>query len=1152
MKATNVNNKGKEEKNAKVKEGQCIFPFKYKHITHNECVTTDKGDICATSVNDKGTLQTYGYCVQDSSPKPSSPKPSSKPSKTRSKSKSPPKRKTAKKVAKVKVTATKASPKAASLRPASPKSPSPRAASPKLERLNEKYSKILKKLEKLMLMQGDYFRSRAYARANDTIMGMTEDITDVKQLKGKSHIGEIIFKKLTEYTDTGKLNKLEREKGKPEYIFSEIFGVGPKKSKEIVEKFKITTMEELKKRKDEVLNDVQKKGIKYYEDIQKRIPRSEIDEYQTILASIFNDIKHKGSHFEIVGSYRRGTADSGDIDIIITDAQNNTDIFERFTTALHERGIIIDFLSKGKTKSLAMSKIPNHSPRRIDFMYSTPAEYAFAVLYFTGSASFNTVMRQRALNMGYTMNEHGIYHFKKNIKGDKIDIFFPDERSIFDFLGLEYKRPQDRRDGRDIVVRATVEENAFGTTVVTKKHKVVGPSSEGQASEGQASEGQASEGQASEDIPSEKEPKRKKNITLKNRMPKKDVSDQLEKFKTEGISVLEGKTEAELSKMIELANIKYYNDEPLLLDGQYDVLKDYIESKHPQNKAIKEVGAKIAKIEKNKVKLPYFMGSMDKIKPDTGAIYKWMEDHKGPYILSAKLDGVSALYVSKAGKNNLYTRGDGNIGQDITHLLEYLNLPDFGDAVIRGELIIPKEVFDKKYKTVAANARNLASGIVNQKKVEPEKYRDLDFVMYEVIEPSLIPSKQLEFLKDKSANADIVVYKIEKSISNESLSNILIAWREGYKYEIDGVIVTDDKKYRRRNANPEYAFAFKMVLSDQIAEAKVVDVLWTASKDGYLKPRIRIEPVVIGGATIEYATAFNAGFVEVNNLGIGSVVEMIRSGDVIPHIHKVITQSDKPKMPDVPYRWTETHVDIILEESAEDETVLLKQITYFFDVLDVDGMSAGNTQRMINAGFDTLPKIILMEKNDFLQVDGFKQKMATKVYESIKDKITNASLPKLMAATNLFGRGLGERKITLILDEYPNILKEKLTKQEHLERLLTIKGFARKTADVFVDHIDEFLEFLKMSSLTHKLDERKPSISKDHALYGKNIIFTGFRDKLLEAQIKAVGGKMVSSISKTTDYVIVKNLNEDTGKAGKAKELGIPMMLIDKFQDEFF
>ena len=113
-------------------------------------------------------------------------------------------------------------------------------------------------------------------------------------------------------------------------------------------------------------------------------------------------------HFEIVGSYRRGADNSGDIDVIITSKNDDPKVFDLFIGALIQNKIIIELLSKGKKKSLTVGKLRGHPARRLDFMFSTKEEYPFAVLYFTGSKIFNTLMRARALKMGYTMNEHGL------------------------------------------------------------------------------------------------------------------------------------------------------------------------------------------------------------------------------------------------------------------------------------------------------------------------------------------------------------------------------------------------------------------------------------------------------------------------------------------------------------------------------------------------------------------------------------------------------------------------------------------------------------------------------------------------------------------------------------------------------------------------
>ena len=148
-------------------------------------------------------------------------------------------------------------------------------------------------------------------------------------------------------------------------------------------------------------------------------------------------------------------------------------------------------------------------------------------------------------------------------------------------------------------------------------------------------------------------------------------------------------------------------------------------------------------------------------------------------------------------------------------------------------------------------------------------------------------------------------HKLVPDVTNEMLSDVLVDWRNTYKYLIDGIIIIDNHSYKRTKKNPKHAFAFKMVLSDQKAEAKVVDVIWKPSKDGFIKPKIRIEPIHIGGTEITSATAYNADFILKNKIGIGAIVEIIRSGDVIPTIQKVISPAPQAKMPPPPWHWNE-------------------------------------------------------------------------------------------------------------------------------------------------------------------------------------------------------------------------------------------------------
>jgi len=1120
MFGSDINNKGKKEKNQKVKAGPCIFPFTYKWKEHTKCVPTNKGDICATSLSEKRpqkrTLKTYGYCTKK-------PKIKIKKSTVRKLRKLKGRKLTIKKIDKNKKKSNKATP---TIRVKMPKKIRiKKKATPKSQGLNKSLLGILGQLEDLMKLKGEPFRARAYHNAAETIMLYQEPITDIKQLKGKPGIGKTIMEKFNEYLTTGKLKTLERAKGDPLYLFPKIYGIGPKKAKQLVEAG-VTTLAELRERQDELLNTNQKLGLKYFEDIEKRIPRAEINEYSDILADVFSRLKHVGSRFEIVGSYRRGAKDSGDIDIIVTNDQNDSSIFNKFIEALQKRGIIIQILTKGKTKSMVMGQLPGQTPRRLDFMYASPAEYSFAILYFTGSKSVNVVMRQRALDLGYSMNEHGLYKMNGKKKGPRLDVMFPTERSIFEFLGLEYKKPTERIDGRSVVLKSTDEP--------TKEVGIVVP--------------QAEMKQTKPKVRRARVKSLKKTKTTKKTSKKFVPRKALLALAKDGISELKGLSEEQLSTMIHYANDAYYNKKPVITDNVYDILKEYIGRNYPDNIAITEVGAPV---QKNKVALPYYMGSMEKIKPDTGALTRWKKKYKGPYVISAKLDGMSVMYSSEHGQKKLYSRGAATNGLDLSHMIPYLKLPSDENITIRGELIIPIAVFDKKYKGKGyKSARNFVGGVMNSKGREVSKWKSLNFVAYEVIKPELKPSAQMRWLE--SHGAITVKNTTTKKITNESLSDILVDWRSSYKYEIDGIIVVNDKIYPRENKNPAHAFAFKMVLSDQVVEAKVVDVNYSISKYGYLKPVIQIEPVHIRGADIEFATAHNIKNVIDNNIGIGAIVRLSRSGDVIPKIEEVIVPAEEPKLPDVPWKWNETHVDALLKDSEASSEVRNKNIVAFFkDGLKVTGFGEGNILKVINSGFDSVPKILRMSKADFLTVPNFKEKTVNKIYPSLKNKIETISLAELMNATNIFGRGMGESRLSAILDEYPDILTMDASSEEKETLVRGIEGFAVKTANLFVTRIPQFMEFINETNLQSKLTQSESKVDQSHPLYDKKILLTGFRDKALETEIKARGGKISSSASSKVFIVLVPTMDADTSKANEARRKKLTLMTPEAFTKKY-
>ena len=204
----------------------------------------------------------------------------------------------------------------------------------------------------------------------------------------------------------------------------------------------------------------------------------------------------------------------------------------------------------------------------------------------------------------------------------------------------------------------------------------------------------------------------------------------------------------QLEEIIEYANDSYYNSEEIMTDEVYDILRDILFQRNPKSKIFKKVGAPIAS---DKVKLPFWMGSMDKIKPDTNALERWKKKYDKPYNISDKLDGTSGMFhyfkSGKSWKTRLYTRGNGSYGQDISHLIPYLfpnikeNLPK-EEICLRGEIIMSKKNF-KKFDM--KNSRSLTNGVVNSKKnIKPDLLNNIDFVVFNVLEPQCRKRKGLK------------------------------------------------------------------------------------------------------------------------------------------------------------------------------------------------------------------------------------------------------------------------------------------------------------------------------------------------------------------------------------------------------------------------
>lgn len=646
------------------------------------------------------------------------------------------------------------------------------------------------------------------------------------------------------------------------------------------------------------------------------------------------------------------------------------------------------------------------------------------------------------------------------------------------------------------------------------------------------------------------------------------------------------KSLTEIFAFLELANEHYRNrDDALITDDLYDWLEDYARTKDPKNGFFKLVGAPV----ENKTLLPVWMGSLDKVRDDPKALSVWVNKYPAPHVLSEKLDGNSGMFgISKNKTYSLFTRGDGTYGRDISSYVKYFRdkyksiehifaLPNINNKksyplLVRGELIISKQAWEL-IKHKGSNARNVLAGTLNAKTPDEEIARHIDFVAYELIEPKMPFYEGLQFIK--SLGMDVVYHKnIDASeINNTTLTAYLLDRRANGAYEIDGIVVRDNAEHKIiKNKNPKYAFAFKTMLTHDVAEVTVLRVKWNVSKDGLIKPIVQFTPVMLNNVNIKQTSGFNGAFIEKHCIGIGSKITIIRSGDVIPHITSVLTKatSGKPDMPSIPYIWTDTHVDVMIKKDEANAQMDVKQMVHFAKKLDITHVGEGVIQKLYNAGIDTIPKLLKVTKADLLAIDGIQEKGAEKIYLSISTKFQSTDCLSLMIASNIFGRGFGERKLKLVVDAHPEILDIK-----PITTLKTIAGVSAITGKQFLEQLPNFYAFLKEIGYTCKTKKAATAAPAPKAAPAKGkaavaaasrrspspvavgtfppiiVVFTGFRNKEWEKRIEAGGGKVGSSISKNTGLLVTSSADDASSKVLKARELGVRVIDKDTFAGEY-
>ncbi|KAL6440532.1 hypothetical protein ACFW04_003206 [Cataglyphis niger] len=303
------------------------------------------------------------------------------------------------------------------------------------------------------------YKYNAYRKAAGTLSTLPERVKSGDEAKKLPGIGVKIAKKIDEFLQTGKLQKLEDIKKDENNVaislLARVSGIGPAKAKELVDAG-IKTLEDLKKHQNKLTHH-QKLGLKYFDDFEKKIPRAEIIQIESILKDAVKEL-NRDYLVTICGSYRRGKKESGDIDVLIThpdytskikDAKKKTVSLKTIVEYLEKKKLIIDTISLGSSKFMGVCQLPenkhteNKPFRRLDIRLTFYDQYCCAILYFTGSDLFNQNMRAHALEKKYTLNEYALKPLTiEGCPGEPEKITC--EEDIFKILDLPYKNPKDR------------------------------------------------------------------------------------------------------------------------------------------------------------------------------------------------------------------------------------------------------------------------------------------------------------------------------------------------------------------------------------------------------------------------------------------------------------------------------------------------------------------------------------------------------------------------------------------------------------------------------------------------------------------------------------------------------------------------------------
>jgi len=547
------------------------------------------------------------------------------------------------------------------------------------------------------------------------------------------------------------------------------------------------------------------------------------------------------------------------------------------------------------------------------------------------------------------------------------------------------------------------------------------------------------------------------------------------------------------------------------------------------------------------------------------------------YVVEPKIDGLS---VALEYENGVFvrgsTRGDGNIGEDVTANLRTVNsiplrLKEDVTIEVRGEVYMPKKVFaalveeqEQNGEKTFKNPRNAAAGSLRQKNPKITASRGLDIFVFNIQrtdnEEITNHKQSLDYLKSLGFKTVPFYNKFSGIAGVISELERIGEIRSSLAFDIDGAVIKTNSFAQRAEIGstakfPRWALAYKYPPEEK--ETTLIDVEVAVGRTGVLTPTAVFEPVLVAGSTVSRATLHNQDFIDEKDIRLGDKVVIRKAGDIIPEVIRVVSHKENSERFVLPSVCPSCGAQVIREEdeaavrcvNPECPAQLLRNLIHFCsrDAMDIEGMGDSVLEKLVASGMlSKASEIYTLKKEDFMTLEGFKDKSSQNLVDAV-EKSKGNDLSKLVFALGI--RHVGQKAGKILADHFGSM---EALMNASLEDLTAIEGFGGIMAQSVLDFFSleqSKREIEALAALGVNMLSQKEKI--DNRFDGKTFVLTGTlptysRNEASEI-IEKFGGKTASSVSKKTSYVLA---GEEAGsKLVKAQSLGVTIITEEEFNE---